>query len=118
MKVALVIPVYNASEENIYSKILEKLMYKRLIDCIHKNEILTDCQYEFRSNVSPNHAIIELVDEITKAIENNEFTVGIFLDLSSAFDSVIHYILLNKLYFYGIRGNCHTWIKNYLCNRK
>ena len=82
LKVALVTPVYKASE-NIYSnyrpisilpcfsKILEKLMYKRLIDYIHKNRILTDCQYGFRSNVSKNHAIIELVDKITKAIKNN-----------------------------------------------
>ena len=130
MKVALVTPVYKASEENIYSnyrpisvlpcfsKILEKLMYKRLIDYIHKNGILTDCQYGFRSNVSTNYAIIELVDKIRKAIVNNEFTVGIFLDLSKAFDTVNHDILLSKLYFCGIRGSCHAWIKDYLSNRK
>ena len=130
LKVALVTPVYKASEENIYSnyrpisvlpcfsKILEKLMYKRLIDYMHKNGTLTDCQYGFRSNGSTNYAIIELVDKITKAIENNEFTVGIFLDLSKAFDTVNHDILLSKLYFYGIRGSCHAWIKDYLSNRK
>ena len=93
-------------------------MYKRLIDYIHKNRILTDCQYGFRRQSSTNHAIIELVDKITKAIENNEFTVGIFLDLSKAFDTVNHGILLKKLYFYGIRGKCHAWIKDYLSNRK
>ena len=93
-------------------------MYKRLIDYIHENGILTDCQYGFRSNGSTNYAIIELVDKITKAIENNEFTVGIFLDLSKAFDTVNHDILLSKLYFYGIRGSCHAWIKDYLSNRK
>ena len=75
LKVALVTPVYKESEENIYSnyrpnsvlpcfsKILEKLMYKRFIDYIHKNRILTDCQYGFRSNISTNHAIIELVNK-------------------------------------------------------
>lgn len=93
-------------------------MYKRLIDYIHENGILTDCQYGFRSNGSTNYAIIELVDKIAKAIENNEFTVGIFLDLSKAFDTVNHDILLSKLYFYGIRGSCHAWIKDYLSNRK
>ena len=85
----------------------KKLMYKRLIDYIHKHGILTDCQYGFRSKSSTSYAIIELVDKISKAIENNEFTVGIFLDLSKAFDTVNHGILLKKLYFYGIRGKCH-----------
>lgn len=130
LKVALITPVYKASEKNVFSnyrpisvlpffsKILEKLMYKRLTDYINKNGILTDRQYGFRSKSSTNHAIIELVDKITKAIENNEFTVGIFLDLSKAFDTVNHNILLKKLYFYGIRGKCHAWIKDYLSNRK
>ena len=61
---------------------------------------------------------IELVNKITKTSENNEFTVGIFLNLSKAFDTVNHDILLRKLYFYGIRGSCHAWIKHYLSNRK
>ena len=125
LKAALVTPVYKASEKMLFSnyrpisvlpcfsKILEKLMYKRLIDYIHKNGILTDCQYGFRSKRSTSHAIIELVDKISKAIENNEFTVGIFLDLSKAFDTVNQGIL-NKLYFYGIGGKCHAWIKYYL----
>ena len=51
-------------------------MYKRLIDYINKNGILTDRQYGFRRETSTAHAIIELVDKITKAIEKkNEFTV-------------------------------------------
>ena len=99
---------------------LEKLMYNRLVDYINKHDILTCCQYGFRSKHSTNHAIIELVDKITKPIENNEFTctVGILLDLSKVFDTVNHIILLKKIYFYGIRGECHSWIEDYLCNRK
>ena len=93
-------------------------MYKRLIDYINKNGILSDRQYGFRSKHSTDNAIIELVDKKTKAIENNELTVGIFLYLSKAFDTVNHNILLKKLYFYGIRGKCHAWIKDYLCSRK
>ena len=60
-----------------FSKILEKLMYKRLVDHINKHDISTSCQYGFRSKHSTNHATIERVDKITKAIENNELTVGI-----------------------------------------
>ena len=93
-------------------------MHKRLTNYINKNGILTESQYGFQSKRSTNHAIIELVDKITKAIEKNEFTVGIFLELSKAFDTVNHNILLKKLYFYGIRGKCHAWIKDYLSNGK
>ena len=49
----------------VFSKILEKLMYKRIIGYIRKNKILTDCQYGFRDNSSTTYAVIELVDKIT-----------------------------------------------------
>ena len=93
-------------------------MNKRLMNYVDRNKILFDHQYGFRSKSTTNNAIIELVDKITQGVENNQFTVGIFLDLSKAFDTVNHDILLKKLSFYGIRGNCLAWINDYLTNRK
>ena len=54
------------------------------------------------SEKSTDHAIIELTDKSTKAIDEGKYTIGIFLDLSKAFDTINHQILLNKLKHYGI----------------
>ena len=66
-------------------------------------------------------AITELVDKIANAVERNETTAGIFLDLSKAFDTINHDILLYKLDYYGFRGAAldHVdWFQSYLSNRK
>ena len=61
-------------------------------------------------------AIIELVQEITNSLDNHESTVGVFMDLKKAFDTVDHGILIEKLYHYGIRGMANKWICSYLMN--
>ena len=63
-------------------------------------------------------AINNLCDIITNAIDRKLHTVGIFLDLSKAFDTLDHSILLQKLNHCGIRGISNDWIKNYLKGRQ
>ena len=63
-------------------------------------------------------AVLELLNHIFQGFENNEYTVGIFVDLKKAFDTVNHNILIDKLKFYGIRGTPLAWLTSYLSNRQ
>ena len=62
-------------------------------------------------------AVLEMTDKINEVMENNQFSIGVFVDLSKACDTLNHNILLNKLYYYGIRGVSYEWFKSYLSNR-
>ena len=130
LKVAKVIPVFKSGDKfsfNNYrpisilpaiSKILEKLVYKRIHDFTIKHNILTPDQFGFRPKHSTHMAINKLYDLISTALDRKLHTIGIFLDLSKAFDTLDHQILINKLSQYGIRGAANLWIKSYLENRK
>ena len=62
--------------------------------------------------------MLELIDEVSTAFGNNNFVLGALIDLSKAFDTVDHNILLEKLSMYGVKGNNLKWFHSYLSNRK
>ena len=82
-----------------------------------KYNLLYKLQFGFRKEQSTQHALITLVDNITKALDEGIMLIGVFLDLSW-FDCVDQNMLLRKLYAYGIRGSMHTWFASYLHNRQ
>ncbi len=130
LKIAKIVPIYKKGTKDklsnyrpvsvlpALSKIYERLVYNRLVNFLDKHKILNKQQFGFRKNHSTSLAISALVDQFHETVERNEFMLGLFIDLSRAFDTISHKILLDKLCHYGIRGIALDWIKNYLSNRK
>ena len=82
------------------------------------NDLFYDSQYGFRPGHSTEYAAIEITDQIIAAMDTNNFPLNIYFDLSKAFDTLDHVILLDKLSHYGIRGNPLKLISSYLENRQ
>ena len=101
-----------------FSKVLERIIYSRLYSFFSENNILYKKQFGFQKQHSTDHAIVYLVNEILNSFENNCYTLGVFIDLTKAFDMVDHNILLKKLLHYGVRGNTLKLLQSYLHNRK
>ena len=100
------------------SKILEKLMYKRLYTFLEENNSFYSYQFGFRPNHSTNSALIEITEQIQKACDKGLFACGVYLDRKKAFDTVNHNILLTKLEHCGIKGNANYWLRSFLTDRK
>ena len=130
MKLADVFPLHKGKEKFLptnyrpisllltISKVLEKLIYTRTYSFLIECNQLYDSQYGFRTNHSCENAVSELVGHILKRKEQNESTACVFLDLSKAFDTIKHEVLLKKLELYGIRGTALSWFQSYLSDRR
>ena len=130
MKIAKVIPLYKKDSKSdflnyrpisllpSFSKIIEKLIHKRLMNYLTQHNILSPSQYGFRPNMSTELAILELQNRIVTVLAAKQYCLGLFIDLSKAFDTLNHRILIKKLQSIGIRGTPLRWFQSYLSERQ
>ena len=130
MKLADVLPIFKSKDSSVcsnyrpisllpvVSKVLERVVYTRLYNFLQKEQLLYNSQYGFRTKHSTINAITEFVGKVLNGFENDQYTLSIFLDLSKAFDTIDHNIMLHKMNTYGIRGCANNWFKSYLSNRQ
>jgi len=129
MKIAKIKPLYKNGDKysiqnyrpisvlSAFSKILEKLMYNRLLTFLKKHGILTEILHGFIENKSTETASQSFIESVHEALDSQRKAISIFLDLSKAYDVINHKTLLDKLDLYGVRGIINKWFKSYLSGR-
>ena len=130
LKIAKITPIFKKDDRTlftnyrpisllpIFSKVIEKVISIQINDFFVENKLFFNHQYGFRSGHSTEHAALELTDRIITALDNHNTPLNIFLDLSKAFDTLDHTILLDKLLYYGIRSTAYNLLRSYLANRE
>ena len=130
LKIAKITPIFKKEDPHLtdnyrpisllpsISKVFEKIAYNQIYDYFTENQILYESQYGFRKLHSTELAALEMSDKITTHLDQGKIPLAIFLDLSKAFDTIDHKILIDKLRHYGLKGNSLNWFKSYLSNRK
>jgi hypothetical protein len=130
LKLSKVIPIYKSKSHDEFtnyrpisllptlSKILEKVIHKRLYTFLNSANILNDKQFGFRKQHCTTDAVTKLINDIGKYLDIKESVLTIYCDLSRAFDTINHEIVLKKRHYYGIRGHALEWFRSYLAERK
>ena len=129
LKIAKVIPIYKSGDcktiKNykpvsvlpVFSTVFERIMYNRFFSFLNSFNLLYKYQFRFREKYGTNMALIVLVDKMLKALDEGNIVLGVFLDVSKAFDTVDHFILLKKIFKYGMGGSALKWMTDYLKER-
>jgi hypothetical protein len=130
LKIAKVLPLHKKDNTQLFdnyrpisllpcfSKIFEKVVYNQIYDYFDKFKLFIKHQHGFRKKHSTETAALEFVGKILSSLENHGTAFSLFIDLSKAFDTISHDILLDKLHFYGIENTPLTWFRSYLSDRK
>ena len=129
LKVGKITPVFKKGDQekfenyrlvstlSIFGKLFEKIIYSCLYGYLTSKGILYDNQFGFRKSHSCSHMLNYSISEIQKCLNNNKHVIGIYINLSKAFDTIDHVKLLDKLHMYGVCGTTHSLLKSYLSNR-
>ena len=130
LKIATVTPVFKTGDLKeiinyrpisvlpCFSKILERIMHNRLYSYLVNEKILYSKNFGFQKGHSTEHAIAQLADQIHESFENDNYTLGLFIHLFKAFDTIDYAMLLKKLENYGIKDTNNAWFRSYSTNRK
>jgi hypothetical protein len=103
---------------SVFAKLLERLMFNRFIPFLYDNKILTEAQKSFRKGKCIETVVQAFIEIIEEALDKGAHTIGTFIDLIKAYDTLNHKVLQEKLPSYGIRGITNSWFKSYLTNRR
>ena len=99
------------------SKVIEKCVFTQVYSYFEKHKLLYESQYGYRKQHSTETACLDLIDKIYQQLDNNQIPFCLFLNLSKAFNTLDHIILIAKLKYYGLDESAITWFQSYLCNR-
>ena len=129
LKVSKIIPLHKANDKLLLtnyrpiallpsiSKIFEYILLEQLTNHFIENKLLSPQQYGFRAKHSTELAALNLVDYLTYKLDNGIIPINIYIDLSKAFDTLIHSILLDKMSYYGVNGVAKNLLQSYLSHR-
>ena len=130
LKIAKVVPIYKCNDETEFnnyrpssvlpslSKVFERVIFNQIHEYFNLHNLYYGNQYGFRKGHSTELAKLEVIDRVTLSLDIGVTPINIYLDLSKAFDTLNHDILLQKLKHYGIHGISLDLFRSYLSRRQ
>ena len=115
MKILIITNQYQS--HLLFAKVFERILREQMNEYLERNNFLGPLQFEFRAKYSTTDALLYATENIRKDLNDNQSTAAAFLDLSKAFDSMPHEILLEKLHYLIFDEKAIKKIKSFLSAR-